>query len=404
MEGVTTGGGVVTGGAGAGSGLDERLWDVAVVGAGPAGAMVARELGRRGCAVLLVERQPFPRWKVCGACLNGAAQAALAHAGLGGLVTRAGAPRLTELRMTGWGRTASVALRNSVAFSREALDHALVRAAVEEGVVFADGASAELGAVRDGGRTLTVRGDDVEQSVRARVVVAAAGLHGLRASAVAGPAPVATVGLGSRVGLGAVLDGGGSGYRPGTVHMVVGPAGYVGLVRQEDRRLNVAAAFDAEWVRGNGSPERAVRAHLESAGMPLLPDGIHRGWKGTPPLTRQLSSLAEERLFFVGDAGGYVEPFTGEGMAWALWGALALAPLVHDAVARWDEGLVRRWNQVHRGRIRRGQRVCSRVAWGLRRPWIAKTALRALGTMPALARPLVKHTSATTHLLGGSPS
>ena len=98
----------MTGGPEAGSGLDERLWDVVVVGAGPAGAMVALELGRRGCAVLLLERQSFPRWKVCGACMNGAAQGALAHAGLGGLVARAGALRLAELRMTGWERTASV--------------------------------------------------------------------------------------------------------------------------------------------------------------------------------------------------------------------------------------------------------------------------------------------------------
>ncbi len=393
----------MTGGAGAGSGLDERLWDVAVVGAGPAGAMVALELGRRGCAVLLLERQSFPRWKVCGACMNGAALGALAHAGLGGLVTRAGAPRLAELRMTGWGRTASVALHNSVALSREALDHALVRAAVEEGVVFTHGASAELGPVSDGGRTLTVRDDDRERTVRARVVVAATGLHRLRTSAVAGPAPVATVRAGSRVGVGAVLEGGGSGYGPATVHMVVGPAGYVGLVRQEDGCLNVAAAFDAEWVRGNGSPERAVRTHLESAGMPRLPEGIHRGWKGTPPLTRRLSSLAEERLFLVGDAAGYVEPFTGEGIAWALWGALALAPLVHAGVAHWDEGLVRRWNQGHRRRFRRGQRVCSSVAWSVRHPWIARMALRALGAAPGLARPLVKHTSATTHLRRGSP-
>ncbi len=392
----------MTGGGGAGSGLDERLWDVAVVGAGPAGAMVALELGRRGCTVLLLERQSFPRWKVCGACLNGAAQGALAHAGLGDLVARAGAPRLTELRLTGWGRTASVALHNSVALSRETLDQALVWAAVEEGVVFAQGASAELGPVRDGGRTLTVRGDDGERRVRARIVVAAAGLHGLRAAA-AGSVPVATVRAGSRVGVGAVLEGGGPGYGPGAVHMVVGPAGYVGLVRQEDRRLNVAAAFDAEWVRRHGSPERAVRAHLESAGMPGLPERVHRGWKGTPPLTRRLSSLAEERLFLVGDAAGYVEPFTGEGMAWALWGALALAPLVQAGVTRWDASLMRRWSEVHRRRIRRGQRICSRVAWGLRRPWVTQIALRALGTVPNLARPLVRHTSATTHLLGGSP-
>ena len=52
------------------------------------------------------------------------------------------------------------------------------------------------------------------------------------------------------------------------------------LVRQEDHRLNTAAAFDAEWVRQHGSPEQAVRAHLECAGMPRLPEGIHRGLEG----------------------------------------------------------------------------------------------------------------------------
>jgi flavin-dependent dehydrogenase len=47
-----------------------RLWDVVVVGAGPAGAMAARELARRGAGVLLVDRAQFPRYKVCGGCLN----------------------------------------------------------------------------------------------------------------------------------------------------------------------------------------------------------------------------------------------------------------------------------------------------------------------------------------------
>ena len=383
----------MTGAIGARTELGGRLWDVVVVGAGLAGAMVARELGRKGCAVLLLERQPFPRWKVCGAVLNAAAQRALTHAGLDGLVARAEAPRLSELRMTGWGRTASVALQGSVALSREALDHALVRAAVEEGVVFRDGASVELGPARDGERTLTVRSDRGERTVRARVVVSAAGLHGLRSPHVAGPTPLAAIQAGSRLGVGAVLEDAGAGYGPGVVYMVVGPGGYVGLVRQEDGRLNVAAAFDAFFVRRHGSPERAVRAHLESAGMPRLPEGTHRGWRGTPPLTRRLSSLGEERLFLVGDAAGYVEPFTGEGMGWALWGALSLAPLVHAGVDRWDEALLHRWDKAHRRRIRQGQRVCRMVAWGLRRPWMARAAVRVFGTVPGLARPLVMHTS-----------
>lgn len=401
----------MTGAAGAGplptdqitTDLGSRMWDVVVVGAGPAGSMLALELSRRGCAVLLLERQSFPRWKVCGACLSGAARGALAQAGLEGLVTRARAPRLAALRMMGWGRTAVVDLHGYVALSREALDQALVEAAVKEGVVFVPGASVELGPASDGGRTLTVRRDAGERCVRARVVVAATGLNGLRSSVAAGPAPVAELSADSRVGVGAVLEDSGSGYGPGVVHMVMGPGGYVGLVRQEDDRLNVAAAFDADWVRQHGSPGRAVRAHLELAGTPRLPDGIHHSWKGTPPLTRRLSSLGEERLFLVGDAAGYVEPFTGEGMGWALWGALLLAPLVHAGVGAWDQALVRRWSEVHRRRIGRGQRVCRVVAWGLRRPSVAHTALRVFGTIPGLARPLVTRTSAVPHLRSGGP-
>ena len=44
----------------------DRNWDVVVVGAGPAGSMIAYEIGRLGKEVLLLDRRAFPRWKVCG--------------------------------------------------------------------------------------------------------------------------------------------------------------------------------------------------------------------------------------------------------------------------------------------------------------------------------------------------
>ncbi|MGB6055826.1 MAG: FAD-dependent monooxygenase, partial [Burkholderiaceae bacterium] len=46
--------------------LDPRLFDAAIVGAGPAGAHLAALLARRGCAVALVDKSRFPRDKVCG--------------------------------------------------------------------------------------------------------------------------------------------------------------------------------------------------------------------------------------------------------------------------------------------------------------------------------------------------
>ncbi|WP_434447384.1 FAD-dependent oxidoreductase [Lentzea sp. E54] len=59
-----------------------QLWDVVVVGAGPAGATAARVAAEAGCSVLLLERAAIPRYKTCGGGLIGCSQAFL-PAGLG---------------------------------------------------------------------------------------------------------------------------------------------------------------------------------------------------------------------------------------------------------------------------------------------------------------------------------
>ena len=51
-------------------GASPEQWQAVVVGAGPAGALAALQLARQGVRVLLVEKRAFPRWKVCGCCLN----------------------------------------------------------------------------------------------------------------------------------------------------------------------------------------------------------------------------------------------------------------------------------------------------------------------------------------------
>src|SRR5439155_14732807 len=110
---------------------------------------------------------------------------------------------------------------------------------------------------------------------------------------------------------------------------------------------------------------------------------------GTPALTRRAKALAGERWFAVGDAAGYVEPFTGEGMAWAVMSAAALAPIAARAVREWSFSHAREWEGAHRRVIGKRQRVCRVVSRVLRSPTLTAVAVRVLSVFPVLSRPVV---------------
>jgi flavin-dependent dehydrogenase len=91
-------------------------------------------------------------------------------------------------------------------------------------------------------------------------------------------------------------------------------------------------------------------------------------------------------MLLVGDAAGYVEPFTGEGIAWASGGAVAAAPLVEAGVRAWSPELEREWARRHRAVVGSRQRLCRAAAWSLRRPLVRRAALRAGRAAPVLVR------------------
>ena len=122
-------------------------YDAIIVGAGPAGSTAAILLAAAGWTVALVEKQPFPRRKVCGACLNGRAVGALRGVGLGGLIDELGAVPLDRFRLRGWGRSADVRLRAGVVLSRESFDAALVGEAVTAGCNWIPGCRAVVDSV-----------------------------------------------------------------------------------------------------------------------------------------------------------------------------------------------------------------------------------------------------------------
>ena len=369
-------------------------WDVIVIGAGPAGALAAHQLARHGLRVLLVEKRSFPRWKICGSCLNGVALKALEQAGLGQLVDDLGAVRLERIHLGLQGRQLDLALPMGRSLSRGRLDLALSEAAVAAGAVLRLQTEATVAAGCPGGREVLLRCGEECQTTSGRVVLVATGLG----SPGLGPdLPIQTrINPRARIGAGCELNAGVSGYDRGTIHMAIGRHGYVGLVRNEAGDLNLAAAFDRPQLIAAGGPAASAAAVLAEAGFNPLPEAAGASWRATPSLTRRSSPPAAGRLLLLGDAAGYVEPFTGEGMGWALVGALAVVPLVLQGQAEWSRGLEREWARRHARLIGSRQRLCHGLAFALRRPDLSRALLAAAGRWPALTAPLFQHLDGAT--------
>ncbi len=378
-----------------------RKWDVIVVGAGPAGALAAKQVAARGAAVLLVDRGAFPRWKVCGCCLNPAALSTLASVSLGDLPANLGAVPLKRLLMAARGCQAEIALPGGVSLSRETFDTALIEAAVGSGVQFVQETNATLGFPTDESREVVLTQAGRQFSVQARLVLAADGLGGKLLARQDNFASVAT--KNSRIGAGAVLPTTPEFIQRGSVLMACSAGGYVGLVTLEDGRLDVAAAFDRQAILAAGGPGAAAAKIIAEVGWPMVDGLAEQPWRGTSALTRKAARLSCERVLVLGDAAGYVEPFTGEGIAWALASGVAVAPLALRAAERWDESIGQEWSDRYYNIVTNRQTTCRLVARVLRHPTLLRAIIHVLSYKPTLATPVIRRLNAPSRILQGSP-
>ena len=365
-------------------------WDVVVVGAGPAGALAAHGLASRGVRVLLVEQRHFPRWKVCGACLSPQALAALKTAGLGDLVAAQGGLSLERLQLGVAGLVSPIALGAGRVLSRSRLDQALLEAAVAVGATVMTGTRAVLGAAATGlepDREVVLQKGTTRWSVRAKVVLIAAGLSH---RAIDNEAEISTsIEPHSRIGAGCVLPGEAAELPPGVLQMAVGHGGYVGLVRVESGEINLACAFDRPMLGSGGGAALLCQKILAEAGFATLPGLKESAWQLTAALSRHTIPLAGHRLLLLGDAAGYVEPFTGEGMGWALTSSLAALPLVLRGLEHWDGAIETEWRRLHRRWVAQKQRSCRVLAVVLRHPRISWGLHRLAGSFPSVAGSMI---------------
>jgi len=410
-------------------------WHCIVIGAGPAGAAVAIRLARRGLRVLLVDRSGMPRPKVCGCCLSPLARSELAaicppH-------SLSAALPLKSVRLVSAGRSAHIPMPSGGVLSREALDTALVRQAIAAGADWLPNLTADAIHEPPAGHdvealTVVARASASQQQeathLHSRMVVIAAGLADTIHIVSADSRGLATgssqthsprdrrVAPDSRIGVGTTLSAVSAAslppaidLPPGELVMAVARHGYCGLVRLEDGRLDLAAAVDRHALAAAGGPAAGIVDLLRDAGGDRLATMAFDGpldavaaatFRATPPLTHHSLRIAgrSQRIFRVGDAASYVEPFTGEGIGWALAsGRLLAESLLGDEAA--DEpfnatdiiAAAERYTLLHKRLFAAHHARCRWVARSVRHPQLVSGAVqlaRALPTAAAWAVPI----------------
>jgi menaquinone-9 beta-reductase len=369
--------------------------DVLVIGAGPAGSAAAIDLARAGWRVRIVERARLPRRKPCGEYYNPEAARLLAGLGVLDALRAAGAYPVGAVTVGApSGKGFSVPLvgqspaEQAFTLPREVLDTLLARAAVAAGAELWEGVTAREPVIEGGAVCgAVVRVDGEAREVRARLTLAADGI-GSRFARRLGLA----AGDGGRRKLGLTARYRAALHLPPAVGMHAGTAGCCGLVVR-GAEANLGMVVDAARAREmGGEPARFFEDAL--AEYPTLVRSV----EGSPlsvttigSLTWTTASQALPGCLLLGDAAGFYDPFTGQGVTFALLSARLAAEVAGQTLAKGTPSGERlseysaRWSALLAPRVY-VQKVIQAI---LERPQLRDRVLDRLEARPGAAETLI---------------
>jgi menaquinone-9 beta-reductase len=356
---------------------DATPYDVAIAGGGPAGAACAILCAEAGLRTLVIEKSRFPRDKVCGDCLNpgcwpvlerlGVADAILATPHQSITEVTFAAPGLSRLRLQLTRRDQ----HGEIAITRRAFDSILLNRAAAAGAEIREN-SPIVQLERQSNNTWRIQTGETE--FRARHIVAADGRNSTIAR-LQGIAPAARrdrVGLQTHAATSAKISG---------IELHLFPQGYCGTAPVGDGLTNFSLV---------ATPPRldALKAAVsERFDIPAT-----ESWRAIAPLERAPIGPLHNGILYVGDAARVVEPFTGEGIYYALQsGALAAECFVAGKIAHYPA--------AHAALYRSRLWINQLARWAVTHPRAGIALLRVMALFPAALAFLVNRVNESPHML-----
>lgn len=368
-----------------------RVVDVAIVGGGPAGSTLASLLSLRGSSVALIERDSFPRDKLCGEFLSYDALPIADALEITPALDRAGAPFIRHCRMVGRHRTFGFELPCAArGVSRLLLDELLHRGAIERGATAVRATATAVSADRV---------ETTEGMIEARAVVGAWGRWG-RFDALLGRGFVRDQrhrNFGFKRHYRTVASSNGSPADTIDLHSFRG--GYLGVNAVEGGLVNICGLVTAQRLTGLRGKWGAFVDTLRTE-EPALDrlyashEPAQEGFLSSEPVIFRARSACEMGIFMVGDASGVIDPLTGNGMAMAMQSALLAAGALRRLLDGTGRNTVeQQYRAAHRAMFAR------RIAWSrpvgflLSHPSLLSAALACVRS-PSAGRLLASRTRA----------